>query len=100
MKRQECSRTFRRQINLIYQQFEKDDDTAGGITIFVFDNSELAMLAYNEIWDGMGNDPGDKGIGEQSSVSAMSLFGTGEKFHRHLVYAMQLGCTFPHECPC
>lgn len=42
-------------MNQVYQQFEHNNDSAGGVGIFIYDNQLDADNAYNIILDGMGD---------------------------------------------
>ena len=63
--------------NTYYQQFAKDGDTKGGVTIFLFESQEDNEIAYNQIYDGLSDEAkeldeiGDKGYVYYTSMDVL-----------------------------
>ena len=61
--------------NAIYQQFARDGNPAGGVTVFLYEDESNTKRAYDEILNGMGPDTKRiSDIGEKASLMAISDF--------------------------
>ena len=64
--------------NTVYQQLEKNGETAGGIAIFLYDSQENVEEAYNLIVDGMTDDAElSNNVGEKATTLSMSMTALG-----------------------
>jgi hypothetical protein len=64
-------------INQIYQQFEHENDSAGGTAIIVYDAQQAANMAYTYILDGMTDSEDVQTIGEQGRLAILDLTSMG-----------------------
>jgi hypothetical protein len=56
-------------VNQIYQQFEQDNESAGGVAILVYDNQSDVDTAYNNLLEGMGETSKSvSGVGDRASA--------------------------------
>jgi hypothetical protein len=58
----------------IYQEFEKNNDNAGGVAVIIYDSSDVAIKAYNTILDGMDSHvQAVLNLGERAKLSTMTI---------------------------
>jgi hypothetical protein len=75
----EMFREIPKAANTIYQQFEKNDHVAGGVTVFLFDSQSDIEKALQIILDGMGSTQDFSGIGEKAKLLSLSTAAQGVK---------------------
>jgi hypothetical protein len=68
-------------INNIYQQLQKNGNSVGNITVFLYDSTDQRDLAYKQLINGMGieNQKNIDGIGEKGTYSVMDVVRSGKE---------------------